>query len=86
MPTFILEADGREYTTEVPSEIVRLRASRKYTEKGVELPPTIKDEQFHPEGKLVGEVLAHLQEHPEDTARVIAEEKAGQNRPTIVAD
>lgn len=85
MPTFRLKSDGREYTTRDPAEATRYRMSRQYEEVGVATPPTITETQFHPGGKKVAEVMTYLQENPEDAARVIAEEKGGENRPTIVS-
>jgi CHAD domain-containing protein len=84
MTTFKLKSDGREYTTHNQNEITRLRLSRQYEEVGVEPVPTVKDEQFHPEGKTVKEVRAYMERNPQDAARVVSEEKAGQARVTIV--
>lgn len=82
MPTF-LTADGRSYTTENPSEVTRLRMSRRYTEEGVK---PVKDARFHPEGKSVEEVKAYIEANPEDAKRVVAEERAGKARKTVVEE
>lgn len=85
MPTFKLKSDGREYTTDNPIEVTRLRASRQYEEVGVEV-HTVADTRFHPVDHTVAEVKAYLDEHPEDAGRVIAEEKGGQARSSLLGD
>ena len=86
MPTFRLKSDGREYTTHNAAEITRLRLSRNYEEVGVEAPPTVADEQFHPEGHTVKEVRAYIERYPAERERIVAEEKAGQARITLLGD
>ena len=83
MPVFTHPQHG-SYRTEVPSEMVRLKASG-YTE-GTKPVPTVDDQRFHPANKPFGDVLKYIAEHPEDANRVIAEEKAGQARKSIVGE
>lgn len=83
MPTLI-SPTGAEYRTEDAVEITRLRA-RGYA-VGTERPPTVVDEQFHPTEHNVDEVADYLEDHPDDTKRVIAEEKAGKARKSIVGE
>lgn len=82
MPVLI-SPDGRRYRTEQPAEITRLRNAR-YTVEGEEEIVTVDDTRFHPGDHKVEEVAAYVAEHPEDAARVIAEEKAGKARTGIV--
>lgn len=78
----LFSPDGRRYRTEIATEAVRLKAAG-YTEKP-ERPPTVVDLQFHPAGVSVQEVNDYLSANPGDAERVIAEEKAGQARVTII--
>lgn len=71
------------YSTDDPAEITRLR-SRGFAEASAAPVPQIEDVEFHPGDHNVDEVLTHLAEHPEDHARVVAEEKAGKARQKIV--
>jgi hypothetical protein len=73
------------YRTDDPLEIARMKA-RGYAEgqSAGDVPPTLEDLRFHPVGKKVSEVMQYLAENPGDAERVIAEEKAGEARPTIV--
>jgi hypothetical protein len=73
------------YRTDDPMEIGRMKA-RGYVEDADGLPPTIEDVRFHPAGKSVAEIQHYLAENPGDAERVIAEEKAGKARATIVGD
>lgn len=66
---------GDKYSTDDPTEIVRLRAYG-YTVDSPEFPPTVTEQQFHPGDHPVPEVLTYLAEHPEDVERIRAEEKA----------
>lgn len=83
MPNLI-SPDGETFRSESPVEITRLR-SRGYTLEG-ESVVTFADTQFHPGDHKVDEVKAYIALHPEDANRVIAEEKAGQARVTIVGE
>ena len=74
--------DGIRYRTEDPLEVTRLKATG-YTETQ-KRPPTIVDLQFHPVDHSVDEVLTYVAEHPAEAERVIAEEKAGKARVTLV--
>lgn len=65
--------DGTAVTTRTPAEAVRLRAAG-YGET----------QAFDPEEHTVDEVQEHLSEHPEDTQRVVAAEKTGKGRRTIL--
>jgi hypothetical protein len=65
--------DGGQVITSTRAEVVRLRAAG-YTE----------DPPFDPTEHKVEEVQAHLAEHPEDAPRVVAAEKTGRRRSTIV--
>lgn len=40
---------------------------------------------FDPTGHTIPDVVAYVQEHPDDVARVVALEQAGKNRPTLLA-
>ena len=71
------------YRTDDPMEIGRMKA-RGYVEADAGLPPSIEEQRFHPDGKSVAEVQQYLDEHPEDADRVVAEEKAGAARVSIV--
>ena len=82
MPTLI-SPNGAEYRTESAVEITRLRA-RGYAVE--EQPPTVVDEQFHPADHKVDEVLDYMESHPDDVTRIIAEEKAGKARTSIIGD
>jgi hypothetical protein len=86
MTTFRLKSDGREYTTHNPAEVNRLRLSRSYEEVGVDPVPTVKDEQFHPEGHSVKDVRSYIDRHPAERERILAEEKAGKARTTLLED
>lgn len=81
MPNLI-SPDGVTFRTENPSEIVRLK-SRGYAVEG-EPVVTVHDTQFHPADHGYREVLDYIAEHPEQANRIIAEEKAGQARISIV--
>lgn len=83
MPVLI-SPEGVPFRTESAFEIVRLKA-RGYVEEG-EPVVTFSNTQFHPADHNVDEVLAYIEEHPEDATRVIAEEKAGKARTSIVGD
>jgi hypothetical protein len=74
--------DGVRYRTEDPLEVTRLKAIG-YTDTR-KRPPTIGDLQFHPDDHSVDEVLTYVAEHPAEAERVIAEEKAGKARVTLV--
>jgi hypothetical protein len=74
--------DGVRYRTEDPLEVTRLIAAG-YTDTR-KRPPTIVDVQFHPSDHGVDEVLTYLAEHPEEAERIIAEEKAGKARVSII--
>ena len=81
MPVFV-SPDGVPFRTENAAEGVRLK-SRGYTLQG-EPVTTFADEQFHPGDKGVDEVIAYMTQHPEQASRIIAEEKSGKARVTIV--
>lgn len=67
---------GQPITTTDPSEATRLQAYG-YTDEPL----------FDPAEHKVEEVREHLTEHPEDTPRVVAAEKAsGKSRKSIVGD
>jgi hypothetical protein len=83
MPEFTHPQHG-SYRTEIPSEMVRLKASG-YTEGGRPV-ATVDEQRFHPANKPFQEVLTYINDHPEDADRVIAEEKAGQRRKSIVGE
>lgn len=82
----LIAPDGRTFRTNDPGTINRLTLAAGYQRAGAPEVPTVKDLQFHPAGKKVEEVLAYIEEHPEERTRIIAEEKAGKNRPSIVGD
>lgn len=73
----LISPDGRPYRASNPVEIKRLIAGFGYTEA----PDT-----FHPDDATVAEVKKYLKDNPKDAERVIAEERAGQNRTSIVGD
>lgn len=75
--------DGTPYRTDNQSEVIRLRGAG-YNETKPEERVTFADQQFHPADKKVDEVLTFLAEHPQDAERIIAEEKAGQARVSII--
>jgi hypothetical protein len=83
MPVFT-NRQGQTVRTEVPSEMVRLKA-RGYAE-GETPVPTVEEQQFHPANKPFQDVLNYIADHPEDANRVVAEEKAGQARKSIVGE
>lgn len=83
MPTLI-SPGGQFYRSETPLEITRLRA-RGYTFEG-EPVVSFADTQFHPVHYAVKEVLDYIEAHPEDADRVIAEEKSGKARVSIVGE
>jgi hypothetical protein len=74
--------DGTRFRTEDPAEVTRLKAIG-YTETR-KRPPVAKDLQFHPDDHSVDEVLTYVAEHPAEAERIIAEEKAGKARVTLV--
>lgn len=74
--------NGEAFRTENVSEIVRLRASGYRDTPGPV--KTFDDTRFHPEGQGVQEVIEYMAQNPGDRDRVIAEEKAGKARTTIV--
>lgn len=82
MPTFVLE-DGREYTTEDPGQVNRLRLSTRYTEKGAE---KVADPVFHPEQHTVSEVAEYIAANPQDAERVRAEERGGKGRSSLLGE
>lgn len=59
------------------------RAEAAYT--GAAVPEAAAD-VFDPGGYTVAEVAEYLTAHPEDADRVIAAERAGKNRVSIVGD
>lgn len=75
---------GQRYRTEIPTEITRLRSSG-YTD-GPERPATVTDLQYHPADHPYQEVLDYMAEHPEESDRIVAEEKAGKNRVSITGE
>ena len=81
MPNLI-SPTGESYRTENPTEVTRLRA-RGYSIEG-EAVVTVADSQFHPGDHGYKEVLAYIEENPADATRVIAEEKAGKRRVSII--
>lgn len=82
----LIAPDGRTFRTNDPGTINRLTLSGGYKLAGAPEVPTVEDLQFHPTGKHVSDVLKYIEENPEERTRIIAEEKAGKNRPTIVGD
>jgi hypothetical protein len=74
-------ADGVPYETTDPVEVTRLRMSRGHTTGEPEPDP---DPRFHPENHDVASVMAHLEDHPEDHDRVLAEERGGKARKSIL--
>lgn len=80
----LISRDGIPFRSESPTEITRL-LSRGYTVEG-EPATTFHDELFHPGDHKVDEVQAYLADLvvAGDVHRVIAEEKAGQARVSIV--
>lgn len=73
---------GERYRTEVPAEVTRLLAAG-YTESP-NRPPTVDDTLFHPGDHAAVDVIGYLAANPGDAERVIAEEKAGKARITII--
>jgi hypothetical protein len=55
-----------------------------WTGAGDEVQPVESAEVFDPYDYTVDEVLAYVAEHPEDTSAVLAAERAGKNRTTLV--
>lgn len=74
--------DGDGYRTEVQTEVTRLIAAG-YTETP-ERPPTVADLQLHPGDHDVERVLTEMAEKPAEIDRIIAEEKAGKRRVSII--
>lgn len=68
--------DGREYRTETPAEITRLTMSAGYR----------TERPFVPEEHSVAEVLEHVEEHPDEAPDVVAAERRGKARKTIVGE
>jgi hypothetical protein len=79
------DGDVVEFRTEDPLELVRLRAYG-YSEVQPQDRVTVADQQFHPGDHGYQDVLTYLAENPADADRVIAEEKAGKARVSIVGD
>ena len=82
MPDFY-DRNGTKISTEIPAEAVRLRA-RGYSEGKQQRPA---DARFHPGDKSAEEVKAYLasvEGNKPEHDRVIAEEKGGQARVSIV--
>ena len=65
--------DGSKVVSHSRAEIVRLRATG-YSDK----------QPFTPDEHTVDDVQAHLRDHPEDAPRVVAVERAGKRRSTIL--
>jgi len=76
--------DGREYVTTSLAESVRLQMNAGYSDT----PPTavVVDDQppFDPAEHTVDQVLAFIDEHPDQSAAVLASEAAGKNRTSLV--
>lgn len=83
MPVLYPRDGGDGYRTEVQTEITRLIAAG-YTLDTPERPPTVAEQQFHPANANVDEVLTYMAENPAEVDRIVAEEKAGQRRVSIV--
>jgi hypothetical protein len=75
-------ATGEKYTARSAEEITRLSYSRSHTR-------TYADAEvasFDPGQNTVAQVIEYLSKNPEQAARVIEMERAGQNRKTITGD
>jgi len=82
--------DGRPYSTASPTEITRLKAGYGYTETApqqlaVAAPAGTPRQVFDPAGHTVDQVNAFIAEHPELADAVVAAERQGKNRSSIVA-
>jgi hypothetical protein len=75
--------DGTKYNTEDALEISRLKA-RGYTETYNSKDPRPVSTRFNPNDHSAVDVLQYLAENPGDAERVIATERGGKNRATIV--
>lgn len=80
MLTTLFSPEGVPFRTSSPTTITRLK-TRGYTEQ-----PPEGDELFHPGDHKVDEVQEYIEKNPADAQRVIAEEKAGKARVSIVGD
>lgn len=88
-------AEGTPYTTDDPNEITRLQTSRHHFPSPPEKPGDVggavaqqqhdvEAAQFHPADHGVAEVLDYVEKNPAEGARILAEEKAGAGRVTIL--
>lgn len=87
--TTLYAPDGRSYETGSPAEITRLKAYG-YSETPPEklVVPAEPDaavlEVFDPAGHNVDDVNAFVKDHPELAGAVLAAERQGKNRSSIV--
>lgn len=81
----LISPDGRPYHTSNPVEITRLKAAQGYVEEG-EREIATDDGLFHPAGQTVKTVQKFIDENPDQAERVLAEERAGEARKTLVGD
>lgn len=72
----IYSPDGRPYRTDSPTEIIRLTMSEGYRHA----------RPFVPDEHTVPEVLEHVEEHPAEAPAVVAAERRGKARKSIVGD
>lgn len=87
--TTLYSPDGRPYETGSPTEITRLKAygySATPPEKlVVPAPDAAVLEVFDPADHTVDEVNAFVKDHPELSEAIVAAERQGKNRSSIVA-
>lgn len=88
--TTLYSPDGRPYSTTSPTEITRLKAGYGYTDTppeqlAVAAPDGTPPQVFDPAEHTVDQVNAFIAEHPELADAIVAAERQGKNRSSIVA-
>lgn len=87
--TTLYSPDGRPYSTASPTEITRLKFSGYTTTPPEQLVVTDAEQLapvvFDPAEHTVDQVHEFLKEHPELAESVVAAERQGKNRSSIVA-